>query len=46
MHWLFDSGADAARLLARALAAYRGRTPLVLAIPRGAVPVAAPWNAA
>jgi predicted phosphoribosyltransferase len=41
MHWLFDSRADAARLLARPLAAYRGRNPLVLAIPRGAVPMGA-----
>jgi putative phosphoribosyl transferase len=34
---LFDSRADAARRLAGALARYRGRNPLVLAIPRGAV---------
>jgi putative phosphoribosyl transferase len=33
----FDSRIDAARQLARALGAYRGRDPLVLAIPRGAV---------
>jgi predicted phosphoribosyltransferase len=33
----FDSRIDAARRLAKALAAYRGRNPLVLAIPRGAV---------
>ena len=30
---------DAARQLARALSAYRGQHPLVLAIPRGAVPM-------
>ena len=34
---LFESRADAARQLAKALARYRGRNPLVLAIPRGAV---------
>ena len=33
----FDSRDDAARQLAHALAAFRGRNPLVLAIPRGAV---------
>lgn len=33
----FDSRNDAARQLAKALAGYRGRNPLVLAIPRGAV---------
>jgi predicted phosphoribosyltransferase len=33
----FQSRADAAEQLARALARYRGRNPLVLAIPRGAV---------
>lgn len=33
----FDSRTDAARLLARVLAIHRGRNPLVLAIPRGAV---------
>lgn len=33
----FQSRLDAARQLARALAAYSGRNPLVLAIPRGAV---------
>lgn len=33
----FDSRNDAARQLAKALARYRGRNPLVLAIPRGAV---------
>jgi len=34
---LFDSRSDAARQLALALAHYRGRNPLILAIPRGAV---------
>jgi putative phosphoribosyl transferase len=33
----FSSRVDAARRLAKALARYRGRNPLVLAIPRGAV---------
>jgi predicted phosphoribosyltransferase len=35
----FESRADAARKLAHALARYRGRNPLVLAVPRGAVPM-------
>ena len=34
---MFESRIDAARRLAQALAKYRGRNPLVLAIPRGAV---------
>jgi predicted phosphoribosyltransferase len=34
---VFDSRIDAANRLAEALAHYRGRNPLVLAIPRGAV---------
>ena len=34
---VFESRTDAARRLAGALARYRGRNPLVLAIPRGAV---------
>jgi putative phosphoribosyl transferase len=34
---LFEDRADAARGLAAALAPYRGKNPLVLAIPRGAV---------
>ncbi|HEX6319150.1 MAG TPA: phosphoribosyltransferase family protein [Burkholderiales bacterium] len=38
---MFDSRLDAGRQLARALAAYRGRNPLVLAIPRGAVEMGA-----
>ncbi len=36
---VFESRAEAARLLAEALTGYRGRQPLVLAIPRGAVPM-------
>jgi predicted phosphoribosyltransferase len=36
---VFDSRIDAARRLAGALAHYRDRNPLVLAIPRGAVPM-------
>ena len=38
---LFDSRPDAGRRLAAALAAYSGRNPLVLAIPRGAVAMGA-----
>ena len=37
---LFEDRADATQALARQLAAYRGCRPLVLAIPRGAVPMA------
>jgi predicted phosphoribosyltransferase len=37
MTMVFDSRLDAARRLAEALSRYRGRNPLVLAIPRGAV---------
>ena len=37
---MFQDRADAARQLAAALQAYRGQHPLVLAIPRGAVPMA------
>jgi predicted phosphoribosyltransferase len=37
---MFNDRLDAARQLAGALEAYRGRKPLVLAIPRGAVPMA------
>lgn len=37
----FSDRAEAARLLAGALAHYAGRHPLVLAVPRGAVPMAA-----
>jgi len=36
---MFRDRDDAARRLARALAAWRGKNPLVLAIPRGAVPM-------
>jgi predicted phosphoribosyltransferase/pimeloyl-ACP methyl ester carboxylesterase len=36
---MFANRADAARQLAAALSAYRGSRPLVLAIPRGGVPV-------
>lgn len=38
---IFESRLDAGRRLAQALAAYRGRNPLVLAIPRGAVEMGA-----
>ena len=41
MYWLFESRLDAARRLAAALSRYRGRNPLVLAIPRGAVAMGA-----
>ena len=37
---MFADRIDAAQQLARALAKYRGQHPLVLAIPRGAVPMA------
>jgi predicted phosphoribosyltransferase len=37
---MFDDRIDAARQLARALERYKGRDPLVLAIPRGGVPMA------
>jgi len=37
---IFSNREQAARLLADRLAAYKGRHPLVLAIPRGAVPMA------
>jgi predicted phosphoribosyltransferase len=37
---MFIDRIDAARKLAHALAGYRGSNPLVLAIPRGAVPMA------
>lgn len=36
---VFEDRIDAATQLARALAKYRGKNPLVLAIPRGAVPM-------
>jgi predicted phosphoribosyltransferase len=41
MSHVFESRLDAGRQLAKALAAYRGRNPLVLAIPRGAVEMGA-----
>src|SRR5690606_15895555 len=37
---MFEDREDAARRLAKALSAWRGRDPVVLAIPRGAVPMA------
>ncbi len=43
---MFDDRRDAALQLAEALRAYRGTHPLVLAIPRGAVPMAASIAAA
>ncbi|HUK05849.1 MAG TPA: phosphoribosyltransferase family protein [Burkholderiales bacterium] len=43
---MFETRLDAGRRLARALGAYRGRNPLVLAIPRGAVPMGAEIAAA
>lgn len=36
---MFEDRNDAARQLAKALGKYRGKNPLVLAIPRGAVPM-------
>ena len=39
MHIVFANRNDAAKPLAKALRSYRGKKPLVLAIPRGAVPV-------
>ena len=36
---MFDDREDAARQIAKRLAAYKGRNALVLAIPRGAVPM-------
>jgi putative phosphoribosyl transferase len=43
---LFRNRTDAGRKLARALAEYRNRHPVVLALPRGGVPVAAEVAAA
>lgn len=36
---MFQNRAEAARLLAQRLSVYRGENPLILAIPRGAVPM-------
>ena len=38
---IFESREEAAQSLAKALQEYAGRAPLVLGIPRGAVPMAA-----
>ena len=38
-HLPFEDREDAALQLAAALSAYRGQAPLVLAIPRGGIPV-------
>jgi putative phosphoribosyl transferase len=38
---IFDSRIEAGRRLAKALTAYRGRDPLVLAVPRGAMAIGA-----
>ena len=35
----FENRAEAGQMLARRLAKYRGQRPMVLAIPRGAVPM-------
>jgi putative phosphoribosyl transferase len=43
---LFQNRTDAGRQLARALTKYKGRHPVVLALPRGGVPVAAEVAAA
>jgi predicted phosphoribosyltransferase len=43
---LFQNRSDAGRRLARALTKYKGRHPVVLALPRGGVPVAAEVAAA
>ena len=37
----FRNRADAGRKLAKALASYKKRQPVVLALPRGGVPIAA-----
>ena len=37
----FRNRSDAGRRLAKALSGYKGRSPVVLALPRGGVPVAA-----
>jgi predicted phosphoribosyltransferase len=46
MSRIFESRLDAAERLAKALERFRGANPLVLAIPRGAVPMAAAIAAA
>lgn len=46
MGQVFETRLDAGRQLAKALGAYRGRNALVLAIPRGAVPMGAEIAAA
>src|SRR3974377_692752 len=38
---IYENRADAGKRLARELAAYKGQDPLVLALPRGGLPVAA-----
>ncbi len=43
---LFQNRTDAGRRLAQALTKYKGRHPVVLALPRGGVPVAAEVAAA
>ncbi|HLZ01087.1 MAG TPA: phosphoribosyltransferase family protein [Bradyrhizobium sp.] len=43
---LFQNRTDAGRKLARALMKYKGRHPIILALPRGGVPVAAEVAAA
>src|SRR5689334_12665116 len=43
---LFENRIDAGRKLARALLRYKSRHPLILALPRGGVPVAAEVAAA
>ena len=42
----FSDRSDAGRKLAKALASYKGRQPVILALPRGGVPVAAEVAAA
>ena len=42
----FEDRSDAGRRLAKALSSYKGRRPVVLALPRGCVPVAAEVAAA
>jgi len=42
----FKDRSDAGRQLAKALASYKGQQPVILALPRGGVPVAAEVAAA